>query len=113
MTSNPDELMGLDEAAAWMKVDAEALRIQVQKGIVPARRVGEDWVLSRSALLEWVRSAPSHPPAQGGRPVIDGPTSKRNILASAGIWADQSLEEIEASIADIYAARRATAEEPE
>ena len=42
MTSNPDELMGLDEAAAWMKVDADGLRRRRAPGDPGA---SGDWVL--------------------------------------------------------------------
>ena len=48
------EVMTLEEAAALLRVNDAAIREQAETGLVPARRLGEEWRFSRSALLAWL-----------------------------------------------------------
>jgi excisionase family DNA binding protein len=62
------EVLDLDEAAALLRVGPELVRELAETHRIPARRVGDVWRLSRSALLEWLKdgqgaSASRTPPA--------------------------------------------------
>ena len=48
------EVLTLDEAADFLKVPVVDLEAMVARGAVPARRIGESWRLSRSALVAWL-----------------------------------------------------------
>jgi excisionase family DNA binding protein len=50
------EVMSLEEAAGLLRVDAADLRDMAEAGDVPARKVGQLWRFSRTALLIWLRS---------------------------------------------------------
>jgi excisionase family DNA binding protein len=68
------EILTLEEAADLLRVDADELRALAESGQLPARRIGTDWRLSRSALLGWLgaessgapRSASDAMPRRGG-----------------------------------------------
>jgi excisionase family DNA binding protein len=42
------------EAAALLQLSTKTLKRLAQAGRVPARRVGQQWRFSRSALLDWL-----------------------------------------------------------
>lgn len=48
------EILTLDEAAELLRVDADDLRSLAESGQLPARRIGDAWRLSRSAVLAWL-----------------------------------------------------------
>lgn len=48
------EVMTLEEAADFLKVPVGDLEAMVARGGVPARRIGDAWRLSRSALVAWL-----------------------------------------------------------
>src|SRR5882757_5727600 len=50
------EVMSLEEAADLLRVEAADLRDMAEAGDVPARKVGQLWRFSRTALLTWLRS---------------------------------------------------------
>jgi excisionase family DNA binding protein len=76
----PDEVLDLNQAAALLRVQPEALRGLAEAQRVPARRIGDTWRFSRSALVEWLKgdraqaapaSEPGAPPAAvGERPAV-------------------------------------------
>jgi excisionase family DNA binding protein len=51
------EVLTLEEAAALLRVDVEALRDWAEAGDVPGRRLGGQWRFSRGALLDWLGAA--------------------------------------------------------
>ena len=111
MTSNPDELMDLEQAAAWMKVGADGLRRQAERLEIPARKVDGEWIFSRGAILEWFK-APAAPPSAELLRKMD-PEAARQRMFSAFGTSDETEEEAEAFLAEIYARRGASAEERE
>ena len=60
------ELMALREAAAEYKVPVATLRTAVQRGYIPARKIGNLRVVERGAVEAYVRNRPRR-----GRPVKD------------------------------------------
>jgi excisionase family DNA binding protein len=48
------EVMDLHEAAAYLGVSEDSLYVYVQKGIVPAFRLGNRWKFKRSKVDEWM-----------------------------------------------------------
>lgn len=48
--------MTLEEAAQFLRVPPQAVRELAERDRIPARRIGEAWRFSRSALLEWLKS---------------------------------------------------------
>jgi excisionase family DNA binding protein len=48
------EVLTLPEAAALLRVGEPELEAALARGEVPARRIGEQWRLSRAALLQWL-----------------------------------------------------------
>jgi excisionase family DNA binding protein len=48
------EILTLEEAAELLRVEADDLRSLAESGQLPARRIGNAWRLSRSAVLAWL-----------------------------------------------------------
>ena len=89
--------MNLEEAAAFLRVPPEAVRGLAEQQRIPARRIGEAWRFSRSALLEWLkgdelssirgRQAPpagSSPPPAVGEPRT-APTAEEIALRDQSV----------------------------
>jgi excisionase family DNA binding protein len=49
-----DEVLTLDEAAALLKLPADAVRASAEEGDLPGRRLGNEWRFARSAVLAWL-----------------------------------------------------------
>jgi excisionase family DNA binding protein len=48
------EVLTLDQAAALLQVEPAAVAELAERGEVPARRIGDEWRFSRTALLRWL-----------------------------------------------------------
>lgn len=48
------EVLTLEEAAAWLRVDVAALITTAERGEVPGQKIGQQWRFSRAALLAWL-----------------------------------------------------------
>jgi excisionase family DNA binding protein len=59
------EILTLEEAAALLRVESETLLAELERGDIPARRIGEQWRFSRAALLNWLNA---DEPASTSRP---------------------------------------------
>ena len=49
-----DEVLTLEEAAALLKLPADAVRSRAEEGDLPGRRFGKDWRFARIAVLAWL-----------------------------------------------------------
>jgi excisionase family DNA binding protein len=49
-----DEVLTLEEAAALLKVSADAIRARAEDGDLPGRRFGNEWRFARMAILAWL-----------------------------------------------------------
>jgi len=49
------EVLTLAEAAAYLRVREEAVRELIEKGALPAQRVGGEWRLLKRAVVEWLQ----------------------------------------------------------
>jgi len=48
------EILTLEEAAELLRVSVDDVRALVESGELPARRIGETWRLTRTAILAWL-----------------------------------------------------------
>jgi excisionase family DNA binding protein len=53
------EVLTLDEAAAYLKLPAEAVEREADKGNIPGRRIADTWRFLRSAIDDWLRAPDS------------------------------------------------------
>jgi excisionase family DNA binding protein len=58
-----DEVLTLDEAAAVLRLPADAVRTRAEEGDLPGRRLGNEWRFARRAVLAWL--AAGEPPKRG------------------------------------------------
>ncbi len=54
------EIMTVDEAAEFLHVAPATVRTQLAARRMPGKRIGKEWRLSRTALLQWL-SQPGEP----------------------------------------------------
>src|SRR6266516_2141781 len=81
------DVMTLDEAAAYLRVSADAVVHMIEAGGLPGRQFGTEWRFFKGALQEWLSCPP-----------------KRGILWHVGkIKDDPYADEM---LRDIYARRR-------
>lgn len=69
-----DEVLSVEEAAAFLKVAPATVRREARAGHLPGRHVGKEWRFSRSALIDWLRGeldAPGEPPDRYARSPSD------------------------------------------
>ncbi len=50
-----DEMLTLKETRDILKVSRNTMYMLVREGIIPARKVGSEWRISRSVLQDWMR----------------------------------------------------------
>src|SRR3984957_17964178 len=55
-SSQPLRTLTLDEAAAFLHMHPEEVRIRVKRGLVPGAKAGRRWVFLEIDLVEFVRS---------------------------------------------------------
>jgi excisionase family DNA binding protein len=55
-----DDILGVDEAAVFLRVGPEAIYRQLRSGKMPGRKLGREWRISKRALVAWL-SSPSEP----------------------------------------------------
>jgi len=49
-----DEVLTLEEAAAFLKLSPDAVRSRAEDGELPGRRFGKEWRFARMAVLAWL-----------------------------------------------------------
>lgn len=47
-------VLTVEEASRFLKISKEALYQYVRNGILPARKIGKQWRLSRKLLMQWL-----------------------------------------------------------
>ena len=57
LPADAPEVLTPAEAAELLRVDEESVTKMAESGELPARRVGDDWRLTRSAVLRWLEEA--------------------------------------------------------
>jgi excisionase family DNA binding protein len=69
------EVLDLNEAAAWLRVEVDLLRGLAEAQRLPGRLIGTQWRFSRAALLEWLRDAGPRPAsaAAASSPTVPAP----------------------------------------
>ncbi len=56
----PDqEILNIDDAAAFLGVSVKTFSKVLREGDVPGRKVGREWKFSRQALIDWIGTARS------------------------------------------------------
>jgi excisionase family DNA binding protein len=69
--SQPDEVLTLEEAAAFLKLSSDAVRSLAEGGELAGRRFGKEWRFARVAILAWLADgepskSKSAPGSKGG-----------------------------------------------
>src|SRR5437667_6076713 len=49
-----DDVLTLQEAAALLKLPADAVRSRAEEGGLPGQRFGDEWRFARMAVLDWL-----------------------------------------------------------
>ena len=57
--SPPDDVLTVQETADLLRVDVEDVLTLITSGELPARRLGDQWRLSRTAVLAWLGTSNS------------------------------------------------------
>ena len=83
------DILTLEEAAAFLRVQAFELQGDAFAGLVPAKLVGGHWRFSKTAFLTWLQT-----PSEGMKM-----SGKEKLLAIAGLWKDDPT--VDAMMADI------------
>ena len=52
--AEPSPVLTVEEAAELLRVEPDVVQALAEAGDLPARRVGEQWRLSREAVLAWL-----------------------------------------------------------
>ena len=63
------KIFGLNDAAAFLKMNSEVLRRQAKSGFIPGRKTGKSWVFVQEHLADWVSGR--YPEHGQGLQVID------------------------------------------
>lgn len=61
------DVMTLSEAARFLRICRQTLRIHVDAGRIPCRKVGKRYLFSRLALLDWLSKMEPGPKRGCGR----------------------------------------------
>ncbi len=59
-SSEAPEIMDVEEAAVFLRVSPATVRTQLAAQRLPGKRIGKEWRLSRTALIQWL-SEPGEP----------------------------------------------------
>jgi excisionase family DNA binding protein len=61
-TSQPEEVLTLADAAAYLRVSEEdVLRLTREQGL-PGRQIGQEWRFLKAAIEDWLRAPETRPP---------------------------------------------------
>ena len=50
----PPDVLTVDELAAWLQTDAEAIAQLAEDGELPGRKLAGEWRFAREAVLDWL-----------------------------------------------------------
>ncbi len=50
----PPDVLTVDELAAWLKTDVEAIAELAEAGELPGRKLAGEWRFAREAVLDWL-----------------------------------------------------------
>lgn len=59
LQSKPGEIMrpiGLDEAAALLRISPDAMREFAAEGVIPGAKIGKEWVFLDADLIEYLKT---------------------------------------------------------
>jgi len=57
MTQSWDEVMTIEELAAYLKIPKSTLYKQVQEGKVPGQKIGKQWRFGKKAIDRWINES--------------------------------------------------------
>ncbi len=67
MFKQPDEVMTLDELAAYLKLPKSTLYKQVQEGKIPGQKIGKQWRFGKRAIDNWINEELQSKPSKETR----------------------------------------------
>lgn len=99
------DVLTLADAAELLRVPESAVRQLVASGEVPGRLIGGEWRLLRSTILTWLSGV--------DRDELDatGPKDEGRAAVATESWNQATSKEAEEFIQQVYASRRASAED--
>ena len=60
-----DEILTAQEAADYLKLHAETIKVKARNGLIPAAKIGREWRFRKSDLDAWLSGGGTlHPLAQ-------------------------------------------------
>jgi excisionase family DNA binding protein len=78
------EVLDLQETAEMLRVDPGVVRQLAESHRIPARRIGDDWRFSHSALLDWLKGERAgDKPAAPQRPAGD---QQQAVALARELW---------------------------
>src|SRR5262245_37703146 len=94
------ENMTLAEAAAWLRVSEEGLRVDAVAGRIPARQIAGEWRFNKDVLLVWFAGS-------GQKRLKTGAELAERIREiNAGPTYAEDPEAVEREIAELYKLRK-------
>ena len=63
-----DDVMTIDELAAYLKLSKSSLYHFARAGKVPGVKIGQQWRFQKSAIDEWMRTGTMPPQERHGKP---------------------------------------------
>lgn len=97
------EVLTLGEAAAFLRVSDDGLRLDAEAGRVPARRVAGEWRFMHDALRDWL-SQPSEPTASQSNKAL----AEHIRLVNREYAHTETDEEVETFLGQVAAGRAST-----
>lgn len=58
MRANTDEVLTIEDLAAYLKVSKSTLYKLAQDGVLPGTKVGKHWRFHKDAVVDWLRRHP-------------------------------------------------------
>lgn len=117
-----NDVLTIPEAAAYLRVPEDVLLMSTVDGLVPGRKLGEEWRFSKQALTEWLGSGGrmslpllqdwlaflEHRIIDKAKPeAVPKPGSKEAVLTHFGIFRDDN--DLEERLAQLRRFREETA----
>jgi excisionase family DNA binding protein len=73
-----DEMLTIEELAAYLKLRPQTIYKWVQSGKIPGAKFGKEWRFRRSSIEKWIDSRLNRPPQSEGPPLERDSGATRN-----------------------------------
>jgi excisionase family DNA binding protein len=66
LTGKPDEVLTIEELAAYLKIPKSTLYKLVREGKIPSQKIGRHWRFRKGAIDYWLEETRANEPGSGG-----------------------------------------------